>query len=151
RASKREIEMSKRPRILLVSVCAAFALLTATAYAQNHAEIAAAFDCTSTTATKVCFTLTVSTTDLPSAGRDISVTLLGHAKGAPANDFVGVSGPQTVHVDANLDNAKIQVCFTGVNTPSFDAFKLDITAVGTGFDVNGKTEVVLGPFTNDCP
>src|SRR5262249_60127782 len=76
RASKREIEMSKRPRILLVSVCAAFALLTATAYAQNHAEIAAAFDCTSTTATKVCFTLTVSTTDLPSAGRDISVTLL---------------------------------------------------------------------------
>src|SRR5262249_3185098 len=30
RASKREIEMSKRPRILLVSVCAAFALLTAT-------------------------------------------------------------------------------------------------------------------------
>src|SRR5262245_13032731 len=140
--------MSKRARILLVGVCAAFALLTTTAYAQE-ATIQAQLDCTS--ATKVCFNLTVSTRDFPAEGRDISVTLLGHAKGAPANDFAVVSGPQTVHLDQNLDDAAIQVCFTGVNTPSFDTFELDIKAVGTGFTVNGKTEVALGPFTNNCP
>src|SRR5262249_52435632 len=116
RASKREIEMSKRARTLLVSVCAAFALLTTTAYAQE-ATIQAQLDCIS--ATKVCFNLTVSTRDFPAEGRDISVTLLGHAKGSNPNDFVMVSGPQTVHLDQNLDDAAIQVCFTGVNTPSF--------------------------------
>src|SRR5262249_23523882 len=45
RASKREIEMSKRrPRRLLVNACAAFALLTTTAYAQE-ATIQAQLDC----------------------------------------------------------------------------------------------------------
>src|SRR5262249_21682524 len=148
RASKREIEMSKRPRRLLVNVCAAFALLTTTAYAQE-ATVQAQFDCTS--ATKVCFNLMVSTQNFPAEGRDISVTLLGHATGTPANDFVAISGPQTVHLEPNLDNAAIQVCFTGVNTSSFDAFKFDIKAVGTGFTANGQTEVALGPFTNNCP
>jgi hypothetical protein len=55
-------------------------------------------------------------------------------------------------LDPNLDDKAMQLCFTGVmNTPSFDTFELDIKAVGTGFTVNGKTEVALGPFTNNCP
>lgn len=125
-------------------------LLTATASA-NHATISAKLDCSSTTASKVCFNLTVSTADFPQDGRQISVTLLGHAKGdANASHFVPVSGPQTVPLAQNLDNAQIPLCFTNVQTSGFDNFKLDIEAVGPDFDVNGQTEVKLGPFQNNC-
>lgn len=124
-------------------------LLTATASA-NHATIQAALNCTSST--RVCFNLTVSTSDFPSSGRDITATLLGHRKGdAPTADLVVVSGPQTVHLDRNLDDASIQLCFPDVATSNFDAFELDLKVVGSEFDINGKTEVKLGPFVNNCP
>jgi len=124
-------------------------LLTATALA-NHATIQAALNCTSST--RVCFNLTVSTADFPADGRDITATLLGHKKGdSDANHFVVVSGPQTVHLDQNLDDAAIKVCFPDVTTSDFDSFKLDLEVVGTEFDINGQTEVKLGPFANSCP
>jgi len=138
-------------RLLIVPtmVVGMFALLTATAYADS-AQIQAQFTCSSTTATKVCFNLTVSTFGFPSSGRDVTMTLLGHMVGAPPTSFVTVSGPQTLHLDQNLDMFLIQVCFTPVTTGSLDALKLDIKAVGTNFTVNGQTEVVLGTFTQNC-
>jgi len=124
-------------------------LLTATASA-NHATIAAALNCTSST--KVCFTLTVSTADFPSAGRDITASLLGHLKGdSNATHFVPVGQSQTVHLAENLDDATISICFDNVTASNFDAFELDLKVVGDQFDINGKTEVTLGPFQNSCP
>jgi hypothetical protein len=128
-----------------------FTLLTTAAYAQaGEATIQAQFNCTS--ATNVCFTLTVSTRDFPNTGRDVSLTLFGHRIGDPANHYVRVSASRTLHLDQNLDNATLPpTCFAGVDTASFDSFKLDIKPFGTAFTVNGKTDVALGPFTNSCP
>jgi hypothetical protein len=123
-------------------------LLMATASA-NHATIKAQLNCTSST--QVCFNLTVSTADFPADGRDITATLLGHKKGDSSSDFVTVSGPQTVHLAQNLDNASIQLCFPNVTASNFDTFELDLKVVGTEFDINGQTEVKLGPFDNSCP
>lgn len=125
-------------------------LLTATAYA-NHATIETALNCTSQT--KVCFDLTVSTSQFPQQGRDITVTLLGHKKGdADAKHFVPVGSSQTVHLNDNLDAKKIQVCFNDVKTSDFDAFELNIKPDNAeDFDINGKTEVTFGPFANNCP
>jgi hypothetical protein len=115
----------------------------------NHATIKAQLNCTSST--QVCFNLTVSTADFPTGGRDITATLLGHKKGDSSNDFVTVSGPQTVHLAQNLDNASIQLCFPNVTASNFDTFELDLKVVGDAFDINGQTEVKLGPFDNSCP
>src|SRR5262245_19972656 len=54
----------------------------------------------------------------------------------------------TCHLNQNLDNVAIPVCFTGGDTPSFDSLELDIKAIGAEFDVNRQTEVGLGPFQN---
>jgi len=127
----------------------ALTFMTATAYG-NQAQISAKLNCTS--ATKVCFDLTVSTTEFPDAGRDITVTLLGHKKGdSDQNNFNSIGGPQTVHLEKGLDDAPVPVCFDKVTTTDFDSFKLDIKVVGSEFLVNGKTEVTLGPFDNSCP
>jgi hypothetical protein len=137
-------------KILSIPAIAAgvLTLMTATAYA-NTAEISAKLNCTS--ATKVCFDLKVSTADFPSEGRDITVTLLGHKKGDSSNNFNAIGQPQPVHLDQNLNNAIVSVCFDNVTTTDFDSFKLDIKVVGPNFTVNGGTEVTLGPFDNSCP
>jgi hypothetical protein len=137
---------------VLTVVAGMFTLLPATAYAQAgaHAAISAELNCTS--ATKVCFTLTVSTMDFPANGQDVSMTLLGHAKSDPdPNHFVAVSASQTVHLAQNLDGVAMTICFPVVSAASYDFFKLDIKAIGADFDVNGKTEVLLGPFSNTSP
>src|SRR5262249_38725934 len=95
----------------------ALTLMTATAYG-NHAQISAKLNCTS--ATKVCFDFTVSTTDFPATGRDITVALLGHKKGDSPNNFKPIGQPKTVHLDQNLDNAIVSVCFDSVTTTDFD-------------------------------
>jgi len=125
-------------------------LLTATAYA-NHAQVQAKLDCTSQT--EVCFDLTVSTSDFPAEGRDVTVALLGHMKGdADAKHFVPVGQPKTVHLDQNLDNAMIKVCFSDVMTTDFDSFEIVVAAVHPqDFQVNGKAKVTFGPFANNCP
>jgi hypothetical protein len=123
-------------------------LVTATAYA-NHAQISATLNCTS--ATNVCFNLTVSTTDFPTGGRDITVTLLGHQTGdSNASHFTQIGTPQTVHLAKGLDNATVPVCFADVSAAGFDMFKIKIQAVGSQFDVNGSTYTTLGPFNNTC-
>jgi hypothetical protein len=127
-------------------------LLTATAYA-NHADIKAKLNCTSQT--EVCFDLTVSTSDFPDTGRDIKVMLFGHAKNdAKADHFVPVGEAQPVHLDKDLKDKTISVCFKDVKTTDFDKFQIEIVAVQIkpgDFDVNGMAKVTLGPFDNTCP
>jgi len=126
-------------------------LMTAGAYA-NHATIVAKLDCTSQT--KVCFDLTVTTTDFPAqGGRDITVTLLGHKKGDAADKVTQIGQPQTVHLDKDLTDKKLPpVCFEDVKTTDFDSFSLEIKPDNAAdFTVNGKAKVVLGPFDNVCP
>lgn len=135
-----------------VMVVGMLTLLTATAYA-NHAQIEAKLNCTSQT--QVCFDLTVSTTEFPDTGRDIKVTLLGHKKGdEDAKNFMPVGDAVTVHLDKDLKDKVIQVCFPvkDVKVTDFDSFKIEIDAVNPDdFDVNGMAKVKLGPFENTCP
>ena len=77
-------------------------------------------------------------------------TLLGHMKGDAANAFKPVGQAQTMTFDNGLSNHQFQLCFDQVTTTSFDSFELQVQAVGSGLDVNGKNYVKLGPFQNNC-
>jgi hypothetical protein len=132
----------------LVMAVPAFADETQVATQSDVATIQAQFSCTQVG--KVCFTLTV-TTQFVSAGRDVTLTLLGHKIGDPAGMLTTINS-QTLHLDAGLDGATLPpICFDGVTTAPFDSFVLRIAVVGTAFTVNGKESVDLGAFTNNCP
>jgi hypothetical protein len=125
------------------------ALMTATV-AANHAEISAKLTCSS--ATKVCFDLTVSTADFSPDTRHFTLTLLGHKKGDASGKFTPIGQSQDLALQNNLNNADVpNICFDNVTTTDFDSFKLDIEAVGDNLTVNGHTEVALGPFDSNCP
>lgn len=94
--------------------------------AAQHAEISARLNCTS--ATNVCFDLTVSTADFNPSTRHFTLTLLGHKKGDQTDTFNAIGSSQDLALDNNLDDKLVPVCVTDVT--GFDQFRLKIDAVG---------------------
>src|SRR5262249_50182893 len=136
--------MSKRPRILLVSVCAAFALLTATAYA-TIAPTVSSIDTQGCANDMVCVTLTV---DNPVAGT-ITLKLTGHTPGSSV--FVDTGAelmftivPGTTKYTGCFANVSSFVAGQGFNTLRVEFKSSDIA------NLNGTTtkSVSFAPCTS---
>src|SRR5215472_9830507 len=138
--------MSKRPRILLVSVCAAFALSAGPVHADSEPTIAA-IDTQGCADDRVCVTLTV---DNPVAG-SITLKLTGHTPGSSVFVDTGAELSFTI-VPAQTTYTN---CFEDVSSfiePDFNTLRVEFKSSDIA-NLNGTTtkSVSFSPCTSPTP